>query len=150
MVDTIVEIVGYASDADIGEQLHQLGHADAIETITLQREDTLRRRLRAISDRQNEYLIALPRENQLSDGAVLLLGPDRALVVRMAEERWLRLLPSDQSSAVELGYFAGNLHWRVKFDGPELHIALEGPEEDYLIRLQPFLQKQRVKQITTT
>ena len=150
MVDTIIKIIGYASDAGIGEQLHQLSHADAIEIITLKPEDTLRRRLRVVSDRENEYQIALSREEQLSDGAVLLLGPNHALVVRMEEERWLRLLPSDQSSAVELGYFAGNLHWRVRFDGPELHVALEGPEEDYLIRLRPFIQKQRVKQITTT
>lgn len=149
MTRTIVEIIGYASDSDIADRLHQLGHDGNVEHITLQREDTLRRRLRVRSDRDTEYLIALPRDQQLSDGAVLLLEPERALVTRMVEEQWLRLLPSDMPSAVELGYFSGNLHWRVKFDGPELHVALEGPEGDYLARLQPFLQNQRVKHVVT-
>jgi len=58
-------------------------------------------------------------------------------------DQWLAVRPGDMSSAVELGYFVGNLHWRVRFDGPVLYIALEGPERDYLDRLQPFLGSQR-------
>lgn len=149
VIKTIVKIIGYASDAHIADRLHDLGHEGNVDYVTLQREDTLRRRLRVCSDKGTEYLIALPREQQLSDGAVLLLEPGSALVTRMVEEQWLRLLPSDMSSAVELGYFSGNLHWRVKFDGPELHIALEGPEKDYLARLQPFLHNHRVKHVVT-
>ena len=149
MTQTIVEVIGYASNTVIADRLHDLGHDGAVEYIILQREDTLRRRLRVSSETGNEYLIALPRDQQLLDGAVLVLDPQHALVVRMAEEQWLGLLPSDLSSAVELGYFSGKLHWRVKFNGPELHIALEGPEKDYLTRLQPFLQSNRVKHITS-
>lgn len=94
MTETIVKVIGYASDSDIADRLHQLGHDGNVEYITLQREDTLRRRLRVRSDRDTEYLIALPRDQQLSDGAVLLLEPECALVTRMVEEQWLRLLPS--------------------------------------------------------
>ncbi|MDH3640020.1 MAG: urease accessory protein UreE, partial [Gammaproteobacteria bacterium] len=115
MTQTIVEVIGYASNAVIADRLHNLGHDDAVEYIILQREDTLRHRLRVSSQSGNEYLIALPRDQQLLDGAVLVLEPEHALVVRMAEEQWLCLLPSDLPSAVELGYFVGNLHWRVKF-----------------------------------
>ncbi|MFC1681490.1 urease accessory protein UreE, partial [Pseudomonadota bacterium] len=136
-------VVGYASDPAIAEQLHTLGHKGAVEYVVVQREDTLRRRLRVCSDKGTECLVALPREEQLSDGAVLLLEPDLAIVTRMAEEQWLGVRPGDMSSAVELGYFVGNLHWRVRFDGPVLYIALEGPERDYLDRLQPFLGTQR-------
>ena len=143
MTQIITGIVGYASDETIAERLHDLGHNGVVEYVVLQREDTLRRRLRVYSDKETECLIALPRNEQLSDGAVLLLESDRAIVTRMAEEQWLGLLPVDMSSAVELGYFAGNLHWRVRFDGPVLKIALEGPRQDYLDRLQPFLQSER-------
>lgn len=136
-------IVGYASDTVVAERLHDLKHKEAVEYVILQREDTLRHRLRVHSDKGTECLIALPRDVHLSDGAVLLLEAGRAIVVRMAEEQWLVLRPADMSSAVELGYFAGNLHWRVRFDGPLLCIALEGPEQDYLDRLQPFLQSER-------
>ncbi len=141
--ETINSIVGYASDAEIAERLHELSHAGAVEYVVVEREDTLRRRLRVRSDKGREYLVALPRDEQLGDGAVLLLEADRAVVARMAEERWLALRPADMSSAVELGYFVGNLHWRVRFDGPVLRIALEGPDRDYLERLQPFLSAAR-------
>lgn len=143
MTKVISSVVGYASEPAVAERLHALGHKDAVEYVVVQREDTLRRRLRACSDRGTECLIALPREEQLSDGAVLLLEPDLAIVTRMAEEQWLAVRPGDMSSAVELGYFVGNLHWRVRFDGPVLYIALEGPERDYLDRLQPFLDSRR-------
>ena len=136
-------IAAYATDAVVAEQLHTLSHKDAIEYVVIQREDTLRHRLRVYSDKGTECLVALPRDEQLADGAVLLLEADRAIVIRMAEEQWLVLRPADMSSAVELGYFAGNLHWRVRFDGPVLCIALEGPEQDYLDRLQLFLQSGR-------
>ena len=145
MTEVISTIAGYASDASIAGQLHDLAHEGAVEYVVVEREDTLRRRLRLQSDKGREYLVALPREERLSDGAVLLLETDRALVVRMAEERWLALQPADMSGAVELGYFAGNLHWRVRFDGPILGIALEGPERDYLDRLQPFLASGRAR-----
>ena len=143
MTEVISAIVGYASDAAIAKRLHDLSHKEVVEYVVVQREDTLRHRLRIFSDKGTECLVALPRDEQLSDGAVLLLEADRAIVTRMVEEQWLALLPADMSSAVELGYFAGNLHWRVRFDGPVLRIALEGPQQDYLDRLQPFLQSER-------
>ena len=63
----------------------------------------------------------------------------------MTEERWLELAPRDTTAALELGYFAGNLHWRVRFDGAHILIALEGPEADYLARLKPFLDDGRAR-----
>jgi len=47
--------------------------------------------------------IALPRDQHLFDGAVLLVEPDRAIVVRVDEERWLRLQPARIADAIELG-----------------------------------------------
>ncbi len=142
----ITGIAGRASDAAISEKLHVLGHKQAVEYVRITAEETLRRRLRVHSDQGTECLIALPRDQRLFDGAVLLLEAERAIVIRLSEQKWLSLAPSDMSGAVELGYFAGNLHWRVRFDGPVLKVALEGPEQDYLDRLQPLLEKHRVKQ----
>jgi urease accessory protein len=147
MTEMINTLLGYASDAEVSEQLHSLGHQSAVEYVIIKREDTLRRRLRVQTDKGTECLVALPREQQLVDGAILLLETNRAIVTRMVEEQWLCLQPTDMSSAVELGYFVGNLHWRVQFDGPMLRIALEGPEQDYLTRLEPYLNNNRAKQI---
>ena len=66
---------------------------------------------------------------------------------RLTSVEWLSLLHTCIEVATELGYFVGNLHWRVRFDGPLLVIALEGPEEDYLARLRPFLESGRAKRV---
>ena len=144
---TIREVLGYASDPKFSEQLHNLEHHNQVERIILQREDTLRRRLRISSDQGTECLISIPRDQQLSDGAVLLLEESRAIVVRMSEEEWLTLVPIDVAAAVELGYFSGNLHWRVRFEGNYLKVALEGPEDSYLDRLKPFFESGRVTRV---
>jgi len=139
----VTEILGFASDPALAERLHELGHAGRVEHLMLAQEDVHRRRLRAQTDQGTDCLIALPREQALVDGAVLVLEQTQAVVVRLSEEHWLALVPRDSAAALELGYFAGNLHWRVRFDGDQLLVALEGPGEDYLARLKPFLDDGR-------
>jgi urease accessory protein len=138
-------IVGLATDDELAERLHDLGHAGAVETIRLERQDMQRRRLRAETDRGTACAIALPRDVRLEDGAVLLIDEARAIVVRAADERWLRLEPRDTAAALELGYHAGNMHWRVHFEAGVLAIALEGPEQTYLDRLEAFLGDGRAR-----
>ena len=137
-------IVGMASDSGLGEALHDLAHEDRVETIILDRRDMLRKRLRTVTDKGTDCAIALPRTTGLDDGAVLLLESDRAIVVRARVETWLYLKPADTAAALELGYHAGNLHWRVAFRGPLLAVALEGPRKDYLARLDAFLADGRI------
>lgn len=143
----IDRIVGMASEPSLAESLHRLEHADAVEYVTLSEMDTQRHRLRVLTDRGTECAITLPRTQHLSDGAVLHLDRTRAVVVRMAEQRWLVLEPADAAAAVELGYFAGNMHWKVEFDHGRLRIALQGPVESYLERLAHFLSSGRVKRV---
>ena len=140
-------IVGHASDLDIADKLHDLGHHGQVESVVLSRADTQRHRLRVSTDRGSECAIVLPRNEHLSQGAVLLLEDDCAIVVRMEEESWLPLAPRDAATALELGYHAGNLHWRVRFDGAILNVALEGPEADYVARIESFLADGRVKRV---
>lgn len=140
-------IVGSADDPELHEALHRLEHARRAEYITLSSDDMLRRRLRVVTDRGNECAIALARQDKLFDGAVLLLDPNRAVIVRAAETVWLALQPMDAAAAIELGYCSGNMHWRVSFAGPVLRIALNGPKSDYLARLAPLLSAGRVKEV---
>ena len=79
--------------------------------------------------------------------AVLRLDRDAALVVRTEDTRWLRLEPRDAAAALELGYFAGNMHWKVRFDRNALEIAVKGAIDDYLQRLTPMLADQRTLQL---
>ena len=79
-------VLGFASDPALAEQLHELGHAGRVEHLMLAQEDVHRRRLRASTDQETDGRRALPREQTLGDGAVLVLEEARAVVVRLAEE----------------------------------------------------------------
>jgi len=68
--------------------------------------------------------------------------------IRMKEEEWLTFVPRDTSAALELGYTAGNLHWRVRFTSAGLSVAREGPEHTYLDRVRPLLSSGRIRKVT--
>ena len=140
-------IIGAATDPAIAERLHQLGHNGKVEYLSLSSEDTQRHRMRASTDAGTECAVVLDRTQHLFNGAVLMLNDERAVVVRMRETEWLTLAPRDTASALELGYFAGNMHWAVRFEGAWLRVALHGPVERYVERLQPFFEDGRARQI---
>jgi urease accessory protein len=140
----IERVLGSRLEPAFSERIHELEHRGAIDLLTVPAADVARRRLRATTREGADVAIALPRDQQLFDGAVLLIEPDRAIVVRVAEERWLRLQPRAIADAIELGYHAGNLHWRVRFEGEALLVALEAPTDDYLARLGPLVAERRV------
>ena len=137
-------IIGQAGDPDISRRLHELDHMGKVEYITLSKEDALRHRVRVVTDCGTECAVVLRRSARIVDGAVLLLGDDRAIVTRLSERNWLSLAPRDIAAALELGYQAGNSHWIVRFDGPVIRIALEGSERDYLDRLTALFSEHRV------
>jgi urease accessory protein len=140
----IDHIAGTATEPAIAEALHELEHHNAVEYVTLSTADTQRHRLRVMTDRGTECAIAVPRTQRLENGTVLLLEPGRAIVVRMSEVPWLTLRARDAAAALELGYFAGNMHWKVEFEGYLLRIALQGPVETYLERLSHLMQDGRI------
>jgi urease accessory protein len=137
-------VLGSRAEPAIADRLHHLEHHGRVDILTLPTHELSRRRFRARSEAGQEVAVALPRDQKLFDGAVLLLDEERALVVRVDKEHWLRLEPRSLADAVELGYQAGNLHWRVRFQGEALLVALEAPVDHYLARLGPLLEARRV------
>ena len=91
----------------------------------------------------------MPRELALGDGAVLLLEADRAVIVRLGQQHWLRLRARSSAAALELGYQAGNLHWKVRFEAGDLLVAQDGPAAPYLARLAPLLEAGEVEVVAT-
>lgn len=138
------EILGSCETPAIAAALHRLEHDGAVDALMVPREDLARRRLRARTVTGRDVAIALPRDTRLFDGAVLELSDTAALVVRVEAESWLRLTPADSATALALGYHAGNLHWRVRFEGGDLWVALERPEATYRDRLREFVDAGRV------
>jgi urease accessory protein len=131
----IHRILGSRHDAEMAHRLHHLSHHGAVDVLVVSSTDVARRRLRATTQAGEEIALALPRDEPLFDGAVLALDDRRALVARVGGERWLRLIPGSPAAALELGYHAGNLHWRVRFADGALLVALDGQADDYLVRL---------------
>lgn len=138
-------LIGARTDPTLHDRLHRLEHRGAVDVVRIATADLDRRRFLARSEKGEEVAITLPREQKLFDGAVLLLDDTRALIVRAGEQRWLRLSPGRANDALELGYHAGNLHWRVRFEGADLLVSLEGPAAAYLARIRPLIEAGRVK-----
>ncbi len=141
----VSHVLGSWLDPAFHDRIHALEHRDAVDVVVVHQVDLARRRFLAKSRRGVELAIALPREERLFDGAILLLEEKRAIIVRSEAERWLRLEPRSTADAIELGYQAGNLHWRVRFDGDVLLVPLEGRPEDYAARLEELISSGRVK-----
>ncbi|MEM7668523.1 MAG: urease accessory protein UreE [Pseudomonadota bacterium] len=138
-MEIFTDILGASDDPALAGSLHRLEHAEAVDELRVPRADLARRRLRAVTAKGADIAIALPREAQLFDGAVLRCDPNGALIVRVEAEHWLRVRPASAETALRLGYHAGNLHWRVRFDEADLMVALEGPEAHYRDRLADML-----------
>ena len=132
-------VVGNRHDTALTDKLHRLEHRGGIDTLAIDGTEIARRRFRGTTARGLDVAVALPRDQILQDGAVLALEADYALVLQVTTPRWLRLVPRDAATALELGYNAGNLHWRVRFDGAVLMVALEGPQAAYEARLRPLI-----------
>lgn len=137
-------VIGAHTDPDLHDRIHHLEHHGAVEVVRVATVDLDRRRLLARTEKGEDVAITLPRDQKLYDGAVLLLDENRAIVVKAGEQRWLRLSPSSASDALELGYHAGNLHWRVRFEGGDLLVSLDGPAAAYAARIAPMIEAGRV------
>ncbi|MYZ49438.1 urease accessory protein UreE [Propylenella binzhouense] len=140
----IERVLGSRLDPAISAKLHELEHQGLVDEVNLATADLARRRMRVTSRAGRDVAIQLSRAEHLFDGAVLHLDAEGAILVRVAEERWLRLTPRSIADAVALGYHAGNLHWRVRFEGEALLVGLEAPVDDYLERLGDLVTERRV------
>lgn len=129
------KIFGNVSDPEVSEKIHQLEHSKGLEKITLSAGDTARKRLRVTTDKGTDCAVILDRSSALENGAVLFIDEYRAIVTYVSETEWLRLRPRDMPAALELGYFVGNMHWRVRYRGNILEVAIDGLEKNYRERL---------------
>ena len=134
-------IIGSERDAVLSGKLHRLRHMGSVEYLFVRDTDMGRRRLRLNTDRGTDCGISLSRHETLEDGAVLLLDDERAIVVRAGTVQTLRLRPRTSEAALRLGWNAGNLHWKVKFDSGDLIVLVDGTREEYLARVAPLISE---------
>jgi len=138
-------LIGRETDTALHDRLHELKHAGAIEYVFVGESDLGRRRLRITTDRGTDCAISLRRSEELADGTVLLIEPDRAIIVRLGKTRLWRLRARDREAALQLGWTAGNLHWRIRFEGADLLVMLDAPVDEYRARIQSLILAGRVE-----
>ncbi|MDR5700883.1 urease accessory protein UreE [Agromyces aerolatus] len=143
-METISSSVGHESDEALAKELHRLDHDGLVERIYLGETLIGRRRFRATGDRGNEYGIILDVDPAQIEGRVLILEADRAVVLYQGEPDTLTLRATDIAGGVQLGWHAGHLHWRVRFDGEVMVVLLDGEREEYLARIAPFLESGQI------
>jgi urease accessory protein len=140
----IRHVLGSRLEPSFSEKIRRLELHNAVDEVRLSAAAFEQRQLRVTTRDGQELAIALPRHEKLFDGAVLQLGDDKAIVVREAGQRCLRLQPRSISDAIELGYHIGNLGWPVRFEGDVLLVAMRGPAENYVVRLGELIWSRRV------
>ncbi len=140
-------IIGKADDPAYSGLVHELEHANGIELLFVPPADAGRKRFRSATDRGTDCAVSLDRDEELVDGALLYLDPQRAIIARFGEQEIWRLRPTGQDAALKLGWNAGNLHWRVRFDGDVLHILLDAPLHTYRARILALLESGEVEEL---
>ena len=149
MTGRFTAIVGHSNDPAYAQKLHALGHAGKVEYVTISGTDLARKRLRVTTDRGTECAIALPRHVVLEHGAILELSETRAIVVQLEELPWLCFEAGDKGTALRLGFLAGHHHWRVRFEGTQMFVAMDAPADTYTDRLKDELATGRVWLVTS-
>ena len=132
---------------NLNGDLHAFEHKREIDTIILNSEDLSRRRFKCETEQGHQIGISLPRTEKLYDGAILEFSRNYCLIVRVEPEKWLIIRPNNEKIALRLGYFAGNLHWTVKFDGELLLVALKQDKDTYLSRLKEGFKADEIQVI---
>jgi urease accessory protein len=140
-------VIGLESDARVQSALHHLEHHDAIERLFVPESDLGRRRFRLTTDKGTDCAVSLARDDVLSDGSLLFLDDHRAVVVRVGAPKSWRLRAATKEGALRLGWAAGHLHWRVRFDGEALVVLLDAPLADYRARIEALLTEGAVEEI---
>lgn len=140
-------IIGKSGDPAYRGLLHDLEHANGIELLYVPPSDAGRKRFRLSTDRGTDCAVSLDRDEELSDGALLYIDPARAIIARFGEQAVWRLRPVDEAAALKLGWNAGNLHWRVRFEDDCLVVLLDGPLHDYRARILPLLGEGEVEEL---
>jgi len=133
-------IVGHETDPAYHARLHALSHRHGVELMFVPHDEAARKRFRITTDRGTDCAVSLDRDEELVDGALLHIDEDKAIVVRFGRQRVWRLRPANPAAALKLGWNAGNLHWRVRFEGDWLVVPLERPLEEYRARIAPLLR----------
>ncbi len=129
-------IIGSYSDDEYHNLIHEMEASGAVDFLELSNIDLSRRRFRHKTRMGVELAISLDRDIKLFDGAILEIKEKSAIVVKVKPEKWLKVRSKKAGLNLKLGYFAGNLHWAVRFADDSIFIEIQENSTEYKNRLE--------------
>ncbi|MEM8843928.1 MAG: urease accessory protein UreE [Pseudomonadota bacterium] len=138
-------VLGSIDDEVFSDKIHTLSHSDKIEFIKLDPVDLARKKFKAYTTAGRSCAVSVSRDTVLENGSILCIEDDFAIVLKTNEVKWLKIKPHNINAAIELGYFAGNMHWQVRFSDHYLFIALNSSKESYLNRLSNLISNHSIE-----
>ena len=105
-----------------------------IEKIFINSDDTLKRILRVTSDHNNEYGIALDKNEELKDGDILLNDGKNLVVIKVKGEDVLVIKPGNITEMGIIAHSLGNRHLQAQFNDGKMIIQYDSLVEEELKR----------------
>lgn len=154
-VSTILGNIKYNSD--LYKKYNSFLKNNALETITIQRSETEKVRMRKSSDKKTDVGFILPSRTHLKDGDVAFLDDSKMIVIKLSPELVAILniknnaheYSHDQigdgnnskdshdprsdkhftNVAIKVGHTIGNLHRPLKIDNEDIIFPIQSPDE---------------------
>jgi urease accessory protein len=123
----IDRIVGNVSQYDIGNR--------QVETVYLHSDDLVKRIQRVTTDHGREIGIRLKDAQDLTDGDILYLNEQTAIVVSVLEDDLLVIRPRNLKQMGEIAHQIGNRHLPAQFEGEEMWVQYDRLVEELLQQL---------------
>ena len=105
-----------------------------IEKIFINSDDTLKRILRVTSDHNDEYGIALDKNEELKDGDILLNDGKNLVVIKVKGEDVLVIKPDNITEMGIIAHSLGNRHLQAQFNDGKMIIQYDSLVEEELKR----------------
>jgi urease accessory protein len=98
------------------------------DSVTLDHEHRLRRRIRLTSDGDLEFLLDLDKASGLDDGDALKLEDGRLIVVKAAPQKLLEIKAENPLRLLRIAWHIGNRHTPAEITADAIYI-----EEDHVL-----------------
>ena len=154
---TVTTILGnIKNNPDLNQKYKESLNKNSLETITIQRSETEKVRMRKVSDKKTDVGFILPSRTHLRDGDVAYLDDTKMIIIKLSPELVAVLnikknihphrddgdgSKSDHNHdhhdhnheftnvAIKIGHTIGNLHRPLKISGTDIIFPIQAPDE---------------------
>ncbi len=154
---TVTTILGnIKNNPDLNQKYKESLNKNSLETITIQRSETEKVRMRKVSDKKTDVGFILPSRTHLRDGDVAFLDDTKMIIIKLSPELVAVLnikknihhhgddgdgSKSDHNHdhhdhnheftnvAIKIGHTIGNLHRPLKISGSDIIFPIQTPDE---------------------